>query len=122
MSIGRTYVLRDAGVRERFKRFLDELPVDQLWEVTVAPFKALATSGQRAKWHAQIAEIARETGNDPEDVKEYLKDRYGPKKEVSVRGERRLVPKSSTQYSAEEYSEMIDRTSAWAAQELQLFV
>jgi predicted transcriptional regulator len=122
MSIGRTYVLRDEGVVERFKRFLDELPKDRLWEITVAPFKARHTSGQRAKWHAQISEIARETGNDPDDVKEYLKTEFGPKKEVTIAGEQRLVPRSSSSYNAEEYSEMIDRTSAWAAGELSIFV
>lgn len=122
MSLGRTYVLRDAGVRDRFIKFLAELDPTKLWEVTVAPYKALATSGQRAKWHAQIAEISRHTGNDPDDVKEYLKEVYGPKREVVIQRERRLVPKPSSSYTAEEYSEMIDRTGAWAAHELQLFV
>lgn len=122
MSLGRTYVLRDDGVRARFKAFLDELPRDQLWEVTVAPFKAKASGGQMAKWHAQIGEIARETGNDPGDVKDFLKNEFGPKNEVMIRGESRLVPKSSTRFTAEELSEMIDRTSQWAAAEFQLFV
>lgn len=120
--IGRTYVLRDEGVRERFKRFIDELDPKQLWEVTIAPFRARHTSGQRAKWHAQISEIARETGNDPDDVKEFLKNEFGPKKEVVIAGETRLVPRGSASYNAEEYSEMIDRTSAWAAGELSIFV
>jgi hypothetical protein len=120
VSLGRTYVLRDDGVRERFKAFLDELPRDQLWEVTVAPFKA-RQRGQRAKWHAQIAEIARETGNDP--------GREGlPEEQVRAEARggdpRRVAPGAEAEhaYTAEEYSEMIDRTSQWAAAELQLFV
>jgi hypothetical protein len=122
MSGGRTYVLRDDGVRNRFKAFLDELPRDQLWEVTVAEFKPRHSTGQRAKWHAQISEIARATGNDPDDVKEFLKDKYGPKREVAIGGRSRLVSKPSSAYTAEEYSEMIDRTAQWAAAEFQLFV
>lgn len=117
----RTYVLRDAGVRERFKRFIDSLPTDKVFEVTVAPFKERHTSGQRAKWHAMITEIARDTGNDPDDVKEYLKDTFGPKSEVVIGGVHRAVAKPSSHYNLEEYSEMIDRTAAWAAQELGVF-
>jgi hypothetical protein len=120
--IGRTYVLRDAGVRERFKAFVDELPQDQLWEVTVSRYNAKSSAGQMGKWHAMIGEIARATGNDPAAVKDFLKNEFGPKREVVIHGECRVVPKSSTQYSAEEMSEMIDRTTSWAAHELQLFV
>lgn len=118
----RTYVLRDAGVKDRFKRFIDSLPADKVFEVTVSPFKERHTGAQRAKWHAMISEIARETGNDPDDVKDALKEMFGPKREVTIRGVSRLVPKSSALYSVEEYSEMIDRTSAWASHELQMFV
>lgn len=118
----RTYILRDTGVRERFKRFLDSLPSDKVFEVTVAPFKERHTSAQRAKWHAVISEIARETGNDPDDVKDALKEMFGPKREVTIKGVSRMVPKSSTVYSVEEYSEMIDRTSAWAAHEFGMFI
>lgn len=120
--IGRTYVLRDDAIRARFKAFIDELPRDKLWEVTIAPFKPRHSAGQRAKWHAQIAEIARETGNDPEDVKDYLKNTFGPKHEVAIAGNVRVVPRPSSKYTLEEYSEMIDRTTAWAARELQLMV
>lgn len=122
MSLGRTYVLRDQGVRERFKSFLDELPNDRLYEVTVTEYKATASHGQKAKWHAQIGEIARDTGNDPKTIKDFLKNEFGPKVEVVIHGQVRVVPKSSTRYTAEEQSEMIDRTSQWAAAELQIMV
>jgi hypothetical protein len=118
----RTYILRDAGVKERFKRFIDSLPTEKPFEVTVAPFKERHTSGQRAKWHALISDIARETGNEPDDVKEYLKNRFGPKREMTIHGKQQVIAKPSSQYNVEEYSEMIDRTNVWAAEELGVFL
>lgn len=117
----RSYVLRDQGVKERFKAFIDQLDPTKLWEVTIRPFAAKRSVEQNALFHALVQEIAGSTGNDPDTVKDYLKDRFGPRRLVTVHGEERLVPKSTTQYSVEEMSELIDRSKAWAATELGIF-
>lgn len=119
---GRTYVLRDEGVRQRFKDFIDQLDLSKCWEVSLRPWKAKRTDEQNALFHALIQQIATETGNDPAAVKDYLKTEFGPKRAVKVHGEVRMVPKGSSDYDVGEMSEMIDRARAWAANEYGIFV
>lgn len=122
MNLERSYVLRDAGVKERFKAFVDQLDPQKLWEVTIRPYATKRSHEQNALFHALVGEIASATGNDPEAVKDFLKDQFGPKRVVKVMNEVRVVPKSTTQYDVAEMSELIDRAKAWAATELGIFV
>lgn len=118
MSHGeRTYILRDDGVRARCLRTLTEINLAQCWEVVIRPWRAKRSDEQNALFHVIVSKVATATGNDPEDVKSYLKGEFGPKRAVVIHGETRMVPKESSSYTAEEMSEMIDRAREWAALE-----
>jgi hypothetical protein len=117
----RVYVLRDQAVKDRFKVFVDSLPNEKLWEVAVRPHRSKRSLEQNALLHALLREIAAETGNEPGDVKDFFKDRYGPKKIVRIGEEEKLLSKGTSEYSTEEMAEFIDRCQAWAAQEMGVF-
>ena len=67
---------------------------------------------QNAIWHAIIGRIARETGNDADGVKAYLKEQYGLKERIF--GE--LVTKPSHRYTIDEWPALMEPTIALAGE------
>jgi AraC-like DNA-binding protein len=55
----------------------------------------------------QIRELATEIGYSEDELKYYFKSSFGPQKNLFVLGEQKRIPKSTTEYSKLEMTEMI---------------
>ena len=60
-----------------YKEFVKSMPDGQLIEVTLTPITGEGTGLQLSKLHASIRQIAKETGQDFESVKLYVKEKAG---------------------------------------------
>ncbi len=85
---------------------------DEWLDLQIKPFRPRRTLDQNALWHKLLDMIAKETGNDLETVKSYIKEEYGYK--VEFRG--RLVPKPSHLYTTADWEALMGPTLALAAE------
>lgn len=111
------HLARGKEALERVAALVANLSPDKPWSITIAEYHARRTLEQNDRFHKIIAIIASETGNDTRALKAWAKDEWGPKMEVRIGDEVRLVPKSSADFTVAEMSEVMDRFEAWAATE-----
>ncbi len=85
--------------------------------VTIEPYKPPAKEKQKLKMFAMVGEIANELGYEREELRQIVKQKYGPKVAVQMRnGGVVEYPKSMSKYSREEASAMIERLFQLAAE------
>lgn len=103
---------------ENLAALVAKLNPDKAWAVTISEAKSRRSLEQNDRFHALIAAIATETGNDPKFLKEWAKEEFGPVMSAEVGGKYYEVPKPSHAYDVAEMGEVMDRLEAWAATEL----
>jgi hypothetical protein len=101
---------------------IGKLNPEKRWQVSIAEFKGTRSLEQNDRFHAMIASICRETGNDPKHLKEWVKDQFGPIVTIVVDGKSYEIPKPSHLYDPAEASDVMNRLEAWAASELGVIV
>lgn len=111
------YVVRGKQQLDETARLVAGLNPEKTWSVTVSQFHGKRTLEQNDRFHAIIAAVAEETGNDPSALKAWAKQEWGPKLEVKVGDRTVMVPKSSADFTVEEMGTVMDRFEAWAASE-----
>ena len=113
-------ILRSERQRQYAIDSILKLNAEKPWEVVIRPYRKPRTLGQNALIHGWFAVIARETGNDPDDVKEALKIKFLPRRYVEIDGETVEVRRSTAKLTTGEMTEFCDRLQAWAASELAI--
>jgi hypothetical protein len=111
------FICRNKAELDRAAEMIGNLAPDKAWRVTVGRYHNRRSLDQNARFHAIIAAVATETGNDPSFLKEWVKAEFGPKITGEVDGRQVTLPKPSRQYDTAEMSEVMDRLEAWAATE-----
>ncbi|MEE4301758.1 MAG: hypothetical protein V2J24_20135 [Pseudomonadales bacterium] len=83
--------------------------------ISIGTNEAPQSRSQRGLMHKWFGEIADQTGHDPEEIKEVMKDRFLPKVEVSVFGKTEMLPKRTrdlTHAETMDFMTRIQRTCA----------
>jgi len=90
------------------------------WEngmsITVEEFVPPRTQKQNGLYHVLLQKLADESGAHPSDLKDFFSEEYAPRKIVNLKDRQVSVPLSSTEWSKEEMSAMIERVKATAAE------
>lgn len=84
--------------------------------VTVTRWRPPKTTSQNALMHVLIRELADHVGYGEEELKQYFKSECGPRKIIEVNGKIYAIPKSMTDYTREEASDMIEQIHRIAAE------
>lgn len=77
--------------------------------ITVTAWRPPKTVSQNAYMHVAIRELADHVGYGEEEMKTYLKGEFGPRKIIEINGKIHAIPKSMTDYTREEASDMIEQ-------------
>ena len=112
------YVARGKEQLDRIAALVAGLSPDKPWSIAVGEYHARRSLEQNDRFHAIIAAVANQTGNDPSSLKAWAKSEFGPRVSVDLGDRIVSVPKSSADYTVEEMSTVMDRFEAWAASEL----
>ena len=105
-----------AATERKLVEALPKLPFDQAWLVTVDRYQKRHSRAQECTYWMWLGEIAAFTGHDREDLHEYMKDQYLPKRTVTVQGNPVVVPMSSTKLSVSEYGDLMVHVQRLAAE------
>ncbi len=91
-------------------------------ELTLGKKKDNRTLDQNALLWAINTLIANELGWEKEDLHAYLKERFAPKRKITVKGTETIIPKGTSQFTKEEFSEYIERIKRFAAIEMGIVI
>jgi hypothetical protein len=94
--------------------YLDRLPVERKWRVTVAEYKANRSLEQNALFHALIADIATFSGDTPQRTKEAIKAQLGLQVVSKITG--LAFPKPTHEYTVDEMADLCTRVIAFCAE------
>jgi hypothetical protein len=96
----------------------------QTVHVAIGKVKGLRTEQQmRYYWGVVVKLIADYTGDDIDTIHEFLKDKFAPRKTITVQGEARTVPGCTHHLFKENFFEdYVDHIRAWASSELQIVI
>lgn len=125
MKANPTVIIRDEGMRTRVVQHIAALNVDKPWAITIEPYKERRTLSQNAlmwKWvEAVVMHIHEATGQEKEDVHEWLKTQFLPAKVIEIDG--RVVFRYSTKgLTTAGMSKYMDKIYAWATTEMGLLL
>ena len=84
-------VIRDHKSREAALRAVLESPMDPPTEVTLQPYKQSRSLRQSRLYWQWMTIIGKETGHDKEEVHDFCRQRFLPKRFVKIDGEVREV-------------------------------
>lgn len=73
-------------------------------------------------WGVVLATIAEATGNTTEDLHEYFKTKFLPRRFVVLNGKEQEVTKTTTTLTTDEFSKYLEQLAAFAATELGITI
>jgi hypothetical protein len=93
-------------------------------QLTLGKVKELRTEQQMRYYFGVVVKlIADYTGDDIDTIHEFLKDKFAPKKTITVEKETRVVPGCTHDLFKDNFFEdYVDHIRQWAAQELQIVI
>ena len=96
-------------------RFVDQLcnEIGEEWNkpylISAKVFKPPRSLEQNAKLHCLFRDLSAHTGYTESEIKDVIKARFGLHKVVQIDGTPTSIAKSTTEYSREELSDLMDR-------------
>lgn len=122
-SHSKKVILRTEATRQHALSVVSALPIDENspFVVEIKPYVKKRSLDQNSLLHMWIGEIASQTGNEPETVKEYLREKYIQpvftewKCPETGLYRPKAVPRSTTTLNVSEMSEFLNRIDAWAS-------
>ena len=90
-------------------------------EVTIQKLRKKRSLNQNSwYWGVAIELISDHTGLEPEEVHDFLKDKFLKDKEIVIGGEKRMVTPSSTRLSTAGFTKYMEVIQRWALDKLDI--
>ena len=113
--------MRNPHLRAQAIRAIQAIPLDQVYECDLKPWKATRSSEQNRRYWSILTEISEQLRPEgkqysPETWHEYAKARFIGKDVVIVDGEPFLIAKTSTKLKVAEFSDFMAQVEAWGVE------
>lgn len=118
----RQYIARDESALRNVASVILGLNPKKRWRVEIAQHQERRTLSQNKLLWAIYTEIASETGHTPDEIHEYCKQRFLPKRLVSFDGKDTEIVGSTSELERPAFSEYVERVRAWAASDFGIVV
>lgn len=118
----RQLIVRGKPQIQRAAEFIAGLSPAKPWAIEIKQFQARRTVSQNKLLWAIYTEIAAETGHTSEEIHEYCKAKFLPKRVVSFDGVDHEIVGSTALLDKPAFSEYVERVASWAATEFAITV
>jgi len=121
VTANRTFLIEEAGQRERLGQFLSkrELP----FQVDVGPIREQRSLSQNSRLWALHQLASEQTGYTPDELHELMLAKFFGTKEIEVKGSRVTVPaKRSSTREKDEFRGFLDNVENFYASELGVWL
>ena len=110
--------LRNPMLRAQAMQAIREIPLDQVFDFTLAPHKSTRSTQANARYWAMLTEISEQVHPEgktysPETWHEYFKARFIGKDVLILDGEPFLVAKTSTKLKVADFGDYMTQVEAW---------
>jgi hypothetical protein len=120
------FIVEDERGRKRALDVLATLDLTKPWQVVIEPYRKKRTTSQNAlmwAWLEQVAQLVHDdTGTDKDDIHEFFKLKFLPVRTITINGEERHIPGSTTKLTTAEMMEYMDKINAWVTSTLGLIL
>ena len=82
------------------------------WVIDVKRYRKKRTLSQNKMYWLWINCIASETGNRPDDIHDYLKNKYLPKRQIDIFGNIKEIPYSTTELNTKQFTDYLNAIDA----------
>lgn len=117
-----TIIIDTPAKRDRAVKWLARVPVDEVMELSLRPYKPTRSQAQNARYFLIIEKIAEATGNDKLDVHEACKQMFLGTQETELAGQTVSHGRSSARLKVKEFAEYVERVEAWAVETLGVWI
>ena len=111
-------IVRTPETRQKVLARIARLSLESPVSITIEPYKRSRSLEQNALYHLWVGIVAKETGNDHDDIHEHCRQSFLPPRIVEVNGEIRETRRSTASLKVDEMAEYMDKVYAWATGEL----
>lgn len=110
------------NVINRLLTLIPTLPDSKEWAVEIKQYRKKRTNPQNALYWKWVHKIATETGNEPELIHEYMKEKFLPPQTITIAGQSAEVPGSTTKINTKDMTDFMNWVEQWAASELGIIL
>lgn len=108
--------------RDRAVKWLAQIPVDEVMELTLRPYAPTRGEQQNKRYFAIIQKIAEHTGHDKDELHEMFKARFLGVTQTEIAGETIKHQRSSAKLKVKEFAEYMEQVEAWMIQTLGIWL
>ena len=114
-------ILRTPNLRAQAIRAIQALPLDQVYECELKPWKATRSSEQNRRYWSLLTEISEQLKPDgkhysPETWHRYFKTKFLGMDVIVVDGEPTLIEKSTTKEDVPNFGDYMTQIEAWGSE------
>jgi hypothetical protein len=114
----KTFIIRDAKVKDNAITFINSLPLDTPWCITIKKHIKTRTEEQNGLYRRWVRIMSHHTGYTEDEMHDHLRREFLPWHEKDVFGRTVLILTSTTKLNTKEMGEYMDKCDRFAAQEL----
>lgn len=118
----RQFLARDEGQLRNVAALILGLNPAKAWRIEVKQHQERRTLSQNKLLWAIYTEIASETGHTSDEIHEYCKAKFLPKRIVSFDGKDTEIVGSTSELDKPAFSEYVERVVSWAASDFGIVV
>ena len=96
----------------KFLTIIQQLKDDVHWIIDIKRYRKRRTLSQNKLYWLWINCIASETGNRPENIHDYLKNKFLPKRKINIFGEIKEIPFSTTELNTKQFTNYLNSIDA----------
>ena len=115
-------ILDSPAKRDRAVKWLAQIPLDEILELTIKPYKLTRSQEQNARYWLIVAKIAEFTGHDRYEIHEFLKARFLGITETEIAGETVKHQRSSAKLKVGDFAEYMEKCESFAITTLGIFL
>ena len=117
-----TIIIDTPSKRDRAVKWLAHIPVDEVMELSLRPYKPTRSQIQNARYWAIVTKISEHTGHDKDELHEMLKMRFLGTQTSELEGETITHQRSSARLKVKEFAEYMERCEAWMVETLGVWL
>ncbi len=117
-----TILIDTPAKRDRAVKWLAAIPVDEVMELTLRPYKPTRSEQQNRRYWLIITKIAEHTGHDADELHQALKAKFLGMATVELDGHVVEVPRSSAKLKVKEFAEYSERVESWMIETLGIWI
>jgi hypothetical protein len=118
----KTIIIDSENKRDRAVKWLSRVPVDEVMELSLRPYKSTRSQKQNARYFLILDKIAEETGHDKYEVHEACKALFLGTQETAMAGKKVQHGRSSARLNVKEFAQYAEKVEAWAIEHLGIWL